>query len=317
MMIGRPGRWRIPGGALLLLLLALSFGLPAAAAADGPAPERLRATIGACTIEAPADQADTFDRLVEDARQILPRVERELGTPAMAPYRILLIPPGTPADPEIAALDAAAPYWAAGFLLPAQRVGAIRMRSVGHYPHGDLSAVFTHEVTHMLMRDAAGDNMPRWFSEGVATGIERAWGLRDIFVYSSSLLTGSLPRLEEMDRAFLASSSEARRAYASSFDFVLWARREHGENVVSDVLRRAATLPFPAAWAAATGDTLASSEASWRRGSLLLYRWVPALTGTTTLWIVVTLLTFVAAARRRARSRAILESWDAEDGIMS
>lgn len=302
--------------ALISLMVALLLGRTGIESAEG-AGDRLRATIGACTIEAPADQAPSFDALVEDARTILPRVERELGTPAMAPYRIVLIPPGDPADPEIARLDAAAPGWAAGFLLPAQRLGAIRMRSVGHYPYGDLSAVFTHEVTHMLMRDAAGDNMPRWFSEGVATGIERSWGLRDMFVYSSSLLTGSLPRLEEMDRAFLASSSEARRAYASSFDFVSWARREHGEEVVSEILRRAATLPFPAAWEAATGDTLAASEDSWRRGSLLLYRWVPALTGTTTLWIVVTLLTFLAAARRRARSRAILERWDAEDGGMS
>jgi len=302
--------------ALFSLMAMLSLGSSGAAAAER-AGGRLRATIGACTIEAPADQALSFDALIADARTILPRVERELGTPAMAPYRILLIPPGELTDPEIARLDAAAPYWAAGFLLPAQRLGGIRMRSVGYYPYGDLSAVFTHEVTHMLMRDAAGDNMPRWFSEGVATGIERSWGLRDIFVYSSSLLTGSLPRLEEMDRAFLASSSEARRAYASSFDFVSWARREHGEEVVSEILRRAATLPFPEAWEAATGDTLASSEASWRRGSLLLYRWVPALTGTTTLWIVVTLLTFLAAARRRARSRAILERWDAEDGGMS
>ena len=120
-----------------------------------------------------------------------------------------------------------------------------------------------------------------------------------------------------MDRAFYASPSAARRAYASSFDFVSWARREHGEEVVSEILKRASTLPFPQAWEAATGDTLASSEASWRRGSLLVYRWIPALTGTTTLWIVVTLLTFLAATRRRARSRAILERWDAEDGELS
>ncbi len=301
--------------ALLCLMAMLSFGAADAAAARGSG--RLRVTIGACTIEAPAGQSSALNALVEDARAILPRVERDLGTPALAPYRILLIPPGELTDPEMAQLDAAAPRWAAGFLLPARRVGAIRMRAVGHYPYGDLSAVFTHEVTHMLMRDAAGDNMPRWFSEGVATGIERAWGLRDMFVFSSSLLTGRLPKLDEMDRAFHASPSAARRAYASSFDFVSWARREHGEEVVSEILRRASTLPFPQAWEAATGDTLASSEASWRRGSLLMYRWMPALTGTTTLWIVVTLLTFLAAARRRARSRAILERWDAEDGIMS
>jgi len=46
---------------------------------------------------------------------------------------------------------------------------------------------------------------------------------------------------------------------------------------------------------------------------LLLYRWIPALTGTTTLWIGITLLALFAGARRRARSRAIEARWEAEE----
>jgi len=55
------------------------------------------------------------------------------------------------------------------------------------------------------------------------------------------------------------------------------------------------------------------SETDWRRGSLLLYRWVPALTGTTALWTGITLLALLAGARRRARTRRILEAWQAEE----
>ena len=90
--------------------------------------------------------------------------------------------------------------------------------------------------------------------------------------------------------------------------------KSYGPDVVREIVRQASTRPFPEAWRAATGHPLERSEADWRRGSLLLYRWIPALTGTTALWIGITFLAFVAGARRRARSRKILDQWEAEDG---
>ncbi len=294
--------------AFALLLATVQF-TPARAASN-----LVTVVVGDCTLEAMPRHAAILNALAADAHEILPRLERDLGVRPGAPYRIILIPPGELSDPELAGLDAAAPAWAAGFIIPSMRVGAIRMSRAQIYPYGDLTAVFTHEVAHILMRDAAGDRLPRWFSEGVATGVERAWGLRDIFVFTSSVLTGRLPTLREMNRSFRASASEARVAYVGSFDFVSWARRKYGPEIIPAILREASERPFAEAWQGATGSSLASSEAAWRRGSLMLYRWVPALTGTTTLWIGVTLLTFFAAARRRARSRAILDRWDAEDG---
>ncbi|MBI4169715.1 MAG: class I SAM-dependent methyltransferase [Acidobacteria bacterium] len=132
-------------------------------------------------------------------------------------------------------------------------------------------------------------------------------------VWSSSLLTRRLPELGELDAAFDASEERARAAYAASFDFLTWTVRRHGPGVVHDIVREAAGRPFPEAWEAATGASLASSEAEWRRSSLLLYRWVPALTGTGALWAGITLLALAAGARRRARSCAIRERWEAEE----
>lgn len=295
-----------PGGAPRVTAAGAA---PRAAAARGG---RLTRTIGACTLEAPAGYAGLLDDLAERAGEILPRLQHSLGVRPKAPYRIVLIPGGRVADPRLAALDRAVPSWASGFLIPSRRVGVIRMARANHYPFSDLASVLAHEVTHMLLHDAVGGDLPRWFSEAVATGEERAWGLRDVLVYSSSLLVGSLPRLAEMDRAFEASASQARTAYAGSFDFLSWARRRHGPEIVRNVLRAAADRPFPQAWHAATGETLRASEEGWRRGSLLLYRWVPALTGTTALWIAITALALFAAARRRARSQAILARWKEE-----
>ncbi len=292
---------------------ALGFVLTAlAASAAAPRAEMDSVVVGALTLEAPGGQRDLLEKLARRASAALPRLEADLGVRPAAPYRIVLIPPGRVEDPGLAALDSSAPSWAAGFLIPSRRLGAIRVGKADNYPYADLTSVLVHESTHMLLHDAAGGNLPRWFGEGVATGEERAWGLRDILVYSSSLITGRLPPLGELDAAFEASASEARAAYAASFDFILWARGRHGADVVRRILREAPGLPFAEAWRAATGDALAKSESEWRRGSLWLYRWVPALTGTATLWTVITLLALLAVARRRARSREILERWDSE-----
>lgn len=310
-------------------------------AASGASAGWARAEVGDCVLEAPADLRPLLERLAQRASSLLPRVEAELGARAAAPYRVILIPrgpliprglpvrgpssapkpppgpvmaPEPHPEPDLQELNALAPAWAAGFILPGRRIGAIRLSEADRYPHADLASVLAHEATHMLLFDTAGGNLPRWFGEGVATGIERSWGMRDVLVYSSSLLTGRLPPLAELDAAFDASDDRARAAYAASFDFMLWTVRQYGSGVVRDIVRRAATRPFPEAWQAATGVALDRSEADWRRGSLLLYRWVPALTGTTALWTGITLLALLAAARRRARSRAILERWEDEDG---
>jgi hypothetical protein len=300
------------GAAVALVLATIEPSSGTGQESGARAPALLQVEIGHCILQASPDQRANLESLARRAARILPEIEAEIGVRPAGPYRIVLLPPGPLRDPDLAALDGEAPSWAAGFLLPAQRLGSIRIALADRYPHSDLASVLAHEAAHMLLHDAAGGNLPRWFGEGVATGLERSWGLRDVLVYSSSLLTGPLPALADLDADFEQSGERARAAYAASFDFLLWTVRRHGKGSVRDIVRQAATRPFPEAWEAATGESLARSEEEWRRGSLWLYRWVPALTGTTTLWIGITLLALVAAARRRARTREILERWDVE-----
>ena len=303
-------------GRVLAALLTAASCAPGIRAAGESSPALLRVEVGDCVLEAPPAERGRLLALAERAKTLLPRVESELGARAAAPYRIVLIPPGTPADEILRDLDARAPPWAAGFMIPELRAGAIRIAQADRYPYADLSSVLAHEATHMLLFDAAGNGLPRWFGEGVATGIERSWGLRDVLVYSSSVLTGRLPPLAELDAAFDSSDDRARAAYAASFDFLLFTVKTYGPGVVRDIVREAAARPFTEAWQAATGVPLQRTEAEWRRGSLLLYRWVPALTGTTAVWSGITFLALLAGARRRARSRRIREQWDAEEGLV-
>lgn len=285
-----------------------------AGAAAAPAPEGwVRVEAGRLALEGPAAYRATLEELAARSRVFLPDLERDLGVELAGPLVMVLIPPDTSEYPDVARLDAAAPRWAAGFVLGDRRVGGIRIASAGRYPFGDAGAVLAHEVTHVLLLDAAGPRLPRWFAEGVSTAEQREWNLRDAMVYSSSLLVGPLPELRALDRAFAGSEADARLAYAASFDFVHWSRGEYGPGVVREVLARTRESGFEAAWRAATGTPLVRSEAAWRRSSLALYRWVPLLTGAGTLWLGITALFLVAAVRRRARTRELYERWDEED----
>lgn len=300
------------------MLLALGC-LVARGAGAQEAADWARIEAASLVLEGPASYRLVLEELAGRARAFLPEIERDLGVEAAAPILMVLIPPDTSPYPAVIRLDAAAPPWAAGFALSEARVGGIRIARADRYPFGDAGGVLAHEVAHVLIHDAAGAGsgaLPRWFNEGVATWVQRKWSLRDAFVYSSALVRGPLPTLAEMDRAFATSEAGARLAYAASFDFVAWSADEYGDDVVRRVLRetrRAERRPFSESWRAATGVPLGTSERAWRRTSLALYRWVPALTGAGTLWVMVTLLFLVAAWRRRARTRDLYERWEEED----
>jgi len=275
---------------------------------------RSRAQLGALVLEAPPQAGAVLDDLARRSETLLPRLEESLGVRAAGPITMVLIPQGPVTDPEIARLDRAAPPWAAGFALNEQRIGGIRLGRADRYPFGDAGAVLAHEVAHVLLHDAAGDRLPRWFAEGVATRIQRHWTLKDALVYSSSLVLGPLPTLDDMDRAFTRSEASARTAYAASFDFVEWASAEYGEDLVRRVLDGLQEgLAFRTAWRRATGVSLFDSEDAWRGTALTWYRWLPVVTGAGTLWLGITLLFLVVAWYRRVKTRRTMERLAAED----
>lgn len=265
--------------------------------------------VGPCAIEAPAALESQARALGERAEGILPRLERRLGVSPSGAFRVLLVPSDPHAESEFARLDAMAPQWAAGYMLSQSRIGGIRVARAQQYPYGTIESVFAHEVTHLLIHDAVGDRVPRWFNEGVATQEGRRWGVQDVVLHTSTLLTTSLPSLEDLNVAFRGGESGARTAYAASFAFVAWAETRYGPQFIGDVLRETRTIPFASAWDRAAGTSLAASEREWRGETLLRYRWVPIVAAASMLWVFVGLLVFVGAVRKRAKARAVRERW--------
>jgi hypothetical protein len=201
----------------------------------------------------------------------------------------------------------------AGAAIPAERFILVRV-APGQTP-GELDPLLLHELTHVLLRaDYPGlEGWPLWYQEGLAMREARDEGLRDYATLSAATLFDRLLPLERIAVRFPESEAEARLAYAESWSFLAFLDRSFGRAPAVTLLRELRRVPFDEAFRRAYGLGPGAAEGHWRRWAGRRYAWVPALTSGTTLWLLITLLFFVAAGARRRRSRQIRERWDAEE----
>ena len=199
----------------------------------------------------------------------------------------------------------ARPYsWIVGFAAGSSDI-VIFPERVLPYPYDSLESVFRHEVTHLALdARAGGKDLPRWFHEGVATSVDRGWGMEARL--RLLLEMASNPGTADLARLFASRAEpEAALAYGLSTALVADVRRRHGATVPGAIAARVAGgASFAAAFASETGETpdLAASRA-WSVYARWT-NWVPALTSGSAVWtLILTLAGAAWIARHRARMR--------------
>jgi hypothetical protein len=230
-----------------------------------------------------------------------------------------LTDPGPPIQvflgPEGSDLAAGVPPWVSGYAYGAEGVIVLLPARTPSYPDSSLEELLRHEVAHVLVARAAGGRpLPRWFHEGVAMIAGSSWGLDDRSRLTVTMIGGSEVSLADVERQFSGGRGSTVNAYAIAGAFVNELLRREGDDSVARILAGVGRgLPFDEAFRDATGSTLAEVEQSfWRRQSFW-YRWVPILTSSVTLWMLITLLAIWAMGKRRARDAALRRSWEEED----
>jgi hypothetical protein len=128
------------------------------------------------------------------------------------------------------------------------------------------------------------------------------------------LALGPRTAVEELDRLFAGSRREQTRAYvlAGAFmrDLLDWA----GFAAPAEILRRVARgVRFEAAFADVAGVTVFDAEERFWRRQRLWSTWVPLLTSTTAVWMLVTLLALFAIRKRRQKSAALRRRWKEDE----
>jgi len=236
------------------------------------------------------------------------RLERLAGAPASSqPIRVELVPEGS-------AVSDSTPGWVAGFAQGQLGRVVLFPERVPRYPNGSLQEVFRHELMHVyIARAAAGQAVPRWFNEGLSTVGATRWSFDDRSRLTWALLLRGRRELDEVDRMF-RDGATAPGAYAISAAFVRDLLDRYGTESAAYLLaevRRGAS--FETAFRSATGTTLARAQDRFWSSHSLFYRWIPVVSSSVTLWVIITVLFLIAAGRRRQRDARLREVWDAEE----
>lgn len=226
------------------------------------------------------------------------------------PMRVALAPEGSP---EAAAVD----DWVAGYAYGALGRVVLLVDRTPRYPDGSLEELLDHEIAHVLLARAAGNRpVPRWFNEGLAMVAGHSWGLGDTSRLTLAMVTRTEVSVAELDRLFEGHRGQVGRAYAVSGALVRDLLSRYGADAAARILKDVRLgLRFDDAMRRATGRDVAGFETSfWRRHSFL-YRWVPILTSSFTLWVGIVALALVAFRRRRQRNAEIQARWDLEEEL--
>lgn len=291
----------------IVLATALALVLPRSEVAGGEA----RETVGVpeLVIEAPPRLTDARERLEAlDPERLWTAAELAGLDEPGPPIRVVLAPEGS--------VEARAVHdWVAGYARGAAGPIVIFPERTPTYPDDSLEELLHHEVAHVLIaRAARGGELPRWFHEGVAMAAGRAWGIEDSSRFVFSTMRAGPVRLAAVDELFAGGGASASRGYAVSGAFVRDLIDRHGGGVTGDVLRRVGRgVAFEEAFRQATGETLAAAEESFWRRRTFWQRWLPFLTSSFVIWIVVTLLALWAFRRRKQRDAELAERWAAEE----
>jgi hypothetical protein len=216
---------------------------------------------------------------------------------------------------ERSTLARQAPSWVAAYAIGPLSSIVVFPARVPSYPDRTLEALVVHEVAHILVHRASrGAALPRWFDEGLAIVAAREWGIEDRGRVALAVLGASLRSEGDLERAFRSEGPQVARAYAVSGATVRALLRRFGTEMPARVVAAvAAGASFAAAFGSVTGVSPGDAVAAALGRERMWNTWVPLLTSSTFLWMLITLLALWAIRRRRERDRAIRASWELDE----
>jgi hypothetical protein len=228
-----------------------------------------------------------------------------VGLPGFtAPILIVLLP-------ESSAEARTTASWVAGYAMGASRQVVVFPARAPSYPDRNREALLRHEVTHILVDEAAAQRaVPRWLHEGMAAVAAREWGLEDRARFALAVV-GSRPQsIADLDRGFLSSGAGVARSYALSAAFVRFLQSRYGEEVTARLLARLASgKDVDGAFLAATGSSLGGAEAAFFGQETMWSVWLPFLTSSAVLWMGISVLALLAIRARRRRDAMLRAAW--------
>ncbi len=207
------------------------------------------------------------------------------------------------------------PEWAIGVAYPREKVIVISHPDEVDFRHKNLSKVITHEYVHVALGIYLGDNVPpKWLQEGLAAVVAKERTLTSSTTIGVAALGGRIIPFEQLDYQWPRSRNKADLAYAQSADFLSWIEVRFGPEsfkIIIDNYRQDGDINR--ALEAATGKNLTTLEMEWQKMVRKKYIWVGVLTGSVSMWFIMSIIVIIGWARKKRRGKLKMEQWQLED----
>ncbi len=206
-----------------------------------------------------------------------------------------------------------APEWGAAIAFPREQVIVMQGRDAGA-DAGEPRQVLRHELAHLVLSEALGPAVPRWFDEGYASYAAGEWGREEVLATSFGLVWRGVPTLAGLDSGFYAGSQTAQRAYALAHRAVAELASldpERGLSLFFSYWRSQGS--FERALRAAYGLTSVEFEQRWKSRVRRQYGALALLADLSILSVFLVLLLGPMWWRRRKRQQQRLAQMRAAD----
>lgn len=241
------------------------------------------------------------------------RVTADLGGAPAGPI-IVVLAPTSEAFNQFQPSGDPLPDWAVGVAYPSMMTMVIRSYHVAGTSRQDVGAILVHELTHLVLGARFGAQpIPFWLHEGLAMYEAGEWDPGHEWDLVRVVLANRVPSLDALT-ASGNSEADARAAYALSEALVGHMIATYGPESFGDFVDQLAEgRPFEDALTRAFGVTPERFEVRWRAHLDRRYTWIPLITGSSALWVLVMAAAFAAYAARTRRNRKIAAAWAEEE----
>ena len=310
------GRWAALGAAFLL------FSGLVAPGDSGAGPGLIRQVSEHFTFESHPKDGPYLEPITEQAERLWSRITQDIGFNDI----------GISSDRKIGVVIAFTqqefnqfqpdghplPDWAVGVAYPAEYRMVLRSPRLVPGHSEDLLQVFTHELTHLVLAHLFGEHsIPRWLNEGLSMYESYEWRPSQDILMGRYVLSGRLIPLRQLTRSFQSGAFEVRQAYLQSYSLVNHMISSYGPKPFHRLIRRLSQGErFNQAAEQALGVSVRELEEQWIRHLKLRYNWLPLLTSSAFLWLLITVGVVWAYAHRKRRQRRVLEQWAEEEAII-
>jgi hypothetical protein len=208
-----------------------------------------------------------------------------------------------------------APTWSQGIAYPKKRL--LILRGSGITSVDDIMKTLRHELAHIFLHNYSSKEIPRWFSEGFSMYFEERGGLTRGFKLIRQAFSNSYIDLDKLEDGFPEDPIDVQNAYLTSsefFAYLLSVIKEEGLYKVFEYVKEG--LDFKFAIYRVSGKSITELEKGFHKSVRFKYAWLPVITSSSTLWILLTTLfiyVFIVKKRRTSDRLKIMQLEEEEE----